>query len=124
MVAFWRLRICLSFEELVLFPPRNIICSTDGKAAKGKTYLLHDYAPGFWRADLGSSRGESVSDVMVAFWRLRICLSFEELVLFPRASTAKGKTYLLHDYAPGFWRADLGFDFFPTKIRIYNTVQR
>lgn len=46
--------------------PRNIICSTDGKAAKGKTYLLHDYAP-------------------------------------------------------GFWRADLGFDFFPTKIRIYNT---
>jgi hypothetical protein len=24
--------------------------------------------------------------VMVAFWRLRICLSFEELVLFPRAS--------------------------------------
>lgn len=34
---------------------------------------------------------------------------------------AKGKTYLLHDYAPGFWRADLGFDFFPTKIRLYNT---
>ncbi|CAG7921972.1 unnamed protein product [Penicillium olsonii] len=34
---------------------------------------------------------------------------------------AKGSTYLLHDYAPGFWRADLGFDFFPTKIRLYNT---
>ncbi|KAJ5794547.1 hypothetical protein N7457_001146 [Penicillium paradoxum] len=34
---------------------------------------------------------------------------------------APGKTYLLHDYAPGFWRADLGFDFFPTKIRLYNT---
>ncbi|EKV11832.1 Cellular morphogenesis protein (Rax2), putative [Penicillium digitatum] len=34
---------------------------------------------------------------------------------------AKGKTYLLHDYAPGYWRADLGFEFFPTKIRLYNT---
>jgi hypothetical protein len=34
---------------------------------------------------------------------------------------AAGQTYLLHDNAPGFWRADLGFDFFPTKIRLYNT---
>lgn len=33
--------------------PRNIICSTSGKAAKGKTWLLHDYSPGFWRADMG-----------------------------------------------------------------------
>ncbi|KAJ6004776.1 hypothetical protein N7540_012575 [Penicillium herquei] len=33
--------------------PRNIICSTSGKAAKGSTWLLHDAAPGFWRADLG-----------------------------------------------------------------------
>lgn len=33
--------------------PRNIICSTSGKATKGNTYLLHDYAPGFWRAELG-----------------------------------------------------------------------
>ncbi|KAJ5134294.1 hypothetical protein N7526_005659 [Penicillium atrosanguineum] len=33
----------------------------------------------------------------------------------------KGKTYLLHDYAPGYWRADLGFTFFPTKVRLYNT---
>lgn len=34
---------------------------------------------------------------------------------------AAGSTYLLHDNAPGFWRADLGFDFNPTKIRLYNT---
>lgn len=34
---------------------------------------------------------------------------------------AKGETYLLHDNAPGFWRADLGFDFNPTKVRLYNT---
>ncbi|CAI7641061.1 unnamed protein product [Penicillium glandicola] len=34
---------------------------------------------------------------------------------------AKNKTYLLHDYAPGYWRAELGFEFYPTKIRLYNT---
>ncbi|KAJ5709562.1 hypothetical protein N7493_009853 [Penicillium malachiteum] len=33
--------------------PRNIICSTSGKAAKGSTWLLYDYSPGYWRADLG-----------------------------------------------------------------------
>jgi hypothetical protein len=33
----------------------------------------------------------------------------------------KGKTYLLHDYAPGYWRAMLGFTFFPTRVRLYNT---
>ncbi|KAJ5653564.1 hypothetical protein N7490_000567 [Penicillium lividum] len=33
--------------------PRNIICSTSGKAAKGKTWLLYDYSPGYWRAELG-----------------------------------------------------------------------
>ena len=33
--------------------PRNVICSTSGEAGPGKTWLLHDYAPGFWRADLG-----------------------------------------------------------------------
>jgi len=35
--------------------------------------------------------------------------------------SAAGQTYLLHDNAPGFWRADLGFDFNPTKVRLYNT---
>ncbi|KAJ5698348.1 hypothetical protein N7462_000353 [Penicillium macrosclerotiorum] len=30
--------------------PRNIICSTSGEAAEGQTWLLHDYAPGYWRA--------------------------------------------------------------------------
>lgn len=34
---------------------------------------------------------------------------------------SKGNTYLLHDYAPGYWRAELGFDFNPTKVRLYNT---
>ncbi|KAF7714194.1 Uncharacterized protein PECH_000315 [Penicillium ucsense] len=33
--------------------PRNVICSTSGEAGPSKTWLLHDYAPGFWRADLG-----------------------------------------------------------------------
>lgn len=33
--------------------PRNVICSTSGEAGAGKTWLLHDYAPGFWRADFG-----------------------------------------------------------------------
>lgn len=32
--------------------PRNIICQTSGQAGPGKTYLLHDYAPGFWRANM------------------------------------------------------------------------
>jgi hypothetical protein len=32
-----------------------------------------------------------------------------------------GKTWLLHDYAPGFWRAYFGFTFNPTKVRLYNT---
>lgn len=34
---------------------------------------------------------------------------------------SKGNTYLLHDYAPGYWRAELGFEFHPTKVRLYNT---
>lgn len=34
---------------------------------------------------------------------------------------SEGNTYLLHDYAPGFWRADLGFTFKPSKVRLYNT---
>ncbi|KAJ5901106.1 hypothetical protein N7504_007099 [Penicillium tannophilum] len=33
--------------------PRNIICSTSGEAAEGKTWLLYDYSPGYWRAELG-----------------------------------------------------------------------
>ncbi|KAJ5381128.1 uncharacterized protein N7496_003556 [Penicillium cataractarum] len=32
-----------------------------------------------------------------------------------------GKTWLLHDYAPGYWRAYFGFTFNPTKVRLYNT---
>jgi hypothetical protein len=33
--------------------PRNVICSTSGEAGAGKTWLLHDYAPGYWRAYFG-----------------------------------------------------------------------
>ncbi|KAL2014549.1 hypothetical protein VTN00DRAFT_2074 [Thermoascus crustaceus] len=32
-----------------------------------------------------------------------------------------GDTWLLHDYSPGFWRADMNFEFHPTKLRLYNT---
>lgn len=32
-----------------------------------------------------------------------------------------GSTWLLADTSPGFWRADFGFGFQPTKLRLYNT---
>ncbi|EAW11945.1 putative cellular morphogenesis protein (Rax2) [Aspergillus clavatus NRRL 1] len=32
-----------------------------------------------------------------------------------------GKTWLLADTSPGFWRADMGFDYQPTKLRLWNT---
>lgn len=34
---------------------------------------------------------------------------------------AKGKTWLLADASPGFWRADMDFGYTPTKLRLYNT---
>ncbi|GAD97268.1 cellular morphogenesis protein (Rax2), putative [Paecilomyces variotii No. 5] len=34
-----------------------------------------------------------------------------------------GNTWLLDDYSPGFWRADMNFTFHPTKLRLYNTHQ-
>ncbi|KAE8356178.1 cortical protein marker for cell polarity-domain-containing protein [Aspergillus coremiiformis] len=33
----------------------------------------------------------------------------------------EGKTWLLEDNSPGFWRADMRFGYNPTKIRLYNT---
>ncbi|PKY05038.1 hypothetical protein P168DRAFT_252089 [Aspergillus campestris IBT 28561] len=33
----------------------------------------------------------------------------------------EGKTWLLNDNSPGFWRGDMGFQYTPTKIRLYNT---
>ncbi|KAH1284535.1 hypothetical protein KXV36_007065 [Aspergillus fumigatus] len=33
----------------------------------------------------------------------------------------EGKTWLLADTSPGFWRADMGFQYRPTKLRLYNT---
>ncbi|KAL4888369.1 cortical protein marker for cell polarity-domain-containing protein [Aspergillus ambiguus] len=33
----------------------------------------------------------------------------------------EGKTWLLEDYSPGFWRADMSYEFYPTKLRLYNT---
>ena len=32
-----------------------------------------------------------------------------------------GKTWLLRDNSPGFWRAEMGYGFRPAKIRLYNT---
>lgn len=32
-----------------------------------------------------------------------------------------GDTWLLIDNAPGFWRADMNYTFYPTKLRLYNT---
>lgn len=43
------------------------------------------------------------------------------IVCSTTGKASKGNTYLLHDYAPGYWRAELGFDFYPTKFRLYNT---
>ncbi|KAF2806793.1 uncharacterized protein BDZ99DRAFT_523365 [Mytilinidion resinicola] len=34
-----------------------------------------------------------------------------------------GNTWLLEDNAPGFWQANFGFGFQPSKLRLYNTVQ-
>jgi len=34
-----------------------------------------------------------------------------------------GNTWLLADNSPGFWRADFGFGFQPTKLRLWNTHQ-
>ncbi|ODM20059.1 hypothetical protein SI65_05045 [Aspergillus cristatus] len=34
---------------------------------------------------------------------------------------ASGKTWLLYDNSPGYWRAEMGFGFKPNKIRLYNT---
>ncbi|GAB1215656.1 hypothetical protein ATERTT37_004848 [Aspergillus terreus] len=33
----------------------------------------------------------------------------------------EGKTWLLDDYSPGYWRADMRYEFYPTKLRLYNT---
>lgn len=32
--------------------PRNIVCRTEGQDAAGKTWLIQDKSPGFWRAEL------------------------------------------------------------------------
>lgn len=43
------------------------------------------------------------------------------IVCSTSGESGKDQTYLLHDYAPGFWQAQLGFKFHPSKIRLYNT---
>lgn len=37
------------------------------------------------------------------------------------ATQGSGSTWLLADRAPGFWKADFGFGFRPTKLRLFNT---
>jgi len=36
-------------------------------------------------------------------------------------TTGSGSTWLLSDRAPGFWKAEFGFGFRPTKLRLFNT---
>ncbi|PSN69749.1 hypothetical protein BS50DRAFT_295619 [Corynespora cassiicola Philippines] len=36
-------------------------------------------------------------------------------------TSGDGSTWLLSDNGPGFWRADFGFGFEPTRLRLYNT---
>jgi hypothetical protein len=38
---------------------------------------------------------------------------------FPKGGN--GQTWLLADNAPGFWKADFGFGFEPTRLKLYNT---
>ncbi|KAJ5908073.1 hypothetical protein N7495_000755 [Penicillium taxi] len=45
----------------------------------------------------------------------------KNIICSTSGKAAEGKTWLLEDYAPGFWRADFGFDFYPTVVRLYNT---
>lgn len=45
----------------------------------------------------------------------------QNIVCSTSGESGEDKTYLLHDYAPGFWQAELGFTFHPTKFRLYNT---
>ncbi|KAJ8107589.1 hypothetical protein OPT61_g8763 [Boeremia exigua] len=37
------------------------------------------------------------------------------------AAQGSGSTWLLSDRAPGFWKAEFGFGFRPTKLRLFNT---
>ncbi|EED16981.1 cellular morphogenesis protein (Rax2), putative [Talaromyces stipitatus ATCC 10500] len=37
------------------------------------------------------------------------------------AAEGPGNTWLLDDYSPGFWQAQMGFTFYPSKVRLYNT---
>lgn len=37
------------------------------------------------------------------------------------STSGAGSTWLLSDTAPGFWKADFGFGFRPTSLRLYNT---
>ncbi|KAL8902795.1 MAG: hypothetical protein Q9207_004368 [Kuettlingeria erythrocarpa] len=39
------------------------------------------------------------------------------------AGDGPGRTWLLEDKTPGFWRADLNFGFQPTRLRLWNTRQ-
>jgi hypothetical protein len=37
------------------------------------------------------------------------------------SASGEAQTWLLADKAPGFWRADFGFGFEPTRLKLYNT---
>ena len=43
------------------------------------------------------------------------------IICKPNPTDGAGNTWLLTDYSPGYWRADMGFGFRPSKLRLYNT---
>lgn len=43
------------------------------------------------------------------------------IVCSTSGEAGEDKTYLLKDNSPGFWQAELGFEFHPKKLRLYNT---
>ena len=45
----------------------------------------------------------------------------ENVVCKSNGTDGTGKSWLLKDETPGFWRADMNFGYKPTKLRMYNT---
>jgi hypothetical protein len=46
-----------------------------------------------------------------------------DAIICSTGNDGSGSTWLLEDNSPGFWRADFGFTFEPTKLRLHNTHQ-
>ncbi|OJI81806.1 hypothetical protein ASPTUDRAFT_31667 [Aspergillus tubingensis CBS 134.48] len=48
-------------------------------------------------------------------------ISPSNIVCQTSGDDGEGQTWLLADYSPGYWRAMMGFEYYPTKFRLYNT---